>query len=65
MGSALRQRTDAATLYRTARARGLAVRSSIHCLIAAVALRTDNAVLAVDRDFDASSQVAELELVGP
>jgi len=56
---------DAATLYRTARARGLIVRSSIDCLIAAVALRTDNAILAVDRDFDALAQVSELELVTP
>ena len=56
---------DAATLYRTARARGLTVRSSIDCLIAAVALRTDNAILALDRDFDTLAQIADLELVTP
>lgn len=56
---------DAARLYRSARARGLTVRSSIDCLIAAVALRTQNAILAVDRDFEALAQVSDLELVEP
>lgn len=56
---------DAATLYRTARARGLTVPSSIDCLISAVALRTGNRILAVDRDFEALAQVSELELVAP
>jgi predicted nucleic acid-binding protein len=56
---------DAASLYRTARARGLTVRSSIDCLIAAVALRTANPVLALDRDFEALAQITELELVTP
>lgn len=54
---------DAATLHRTARARGLTVRSTIDCLIAAVALRTGNPILAVDRDYEALAQVSELELV--
>lgn len=61
----LRDWEDAATLYRTARTRGLTVRSSIDCLIAAVALRTDSALLAVDRDFEALAQVSDLELVTP
>lgn len=56
---------DAAQLYRSSRARGLTVRSSIDCLIAAVALRTENAILAVDRDFEALAQVSDLELVEP
>jgi hypothetical protein len=56
---------DAALLYRSARSRGLTVRSSIDCLIAAVALRTGNAILALDRDFGALAQVSELELVEP
>src|SRR5680860_503250 len=41
---------DAAQLYRAARSKGLTVRSSIDCLIAAVALRTSSPVLALDRD---------------
>lgn len=56
---------DAARLYRSARVRGLTVRSSIDCLIAAVAIRTENAILATDRDFEALAQVADLELVEP
>ena len=56
---------DAARLYRSARARGLTVRSSLDCLIAAVALRTDHAVLAVDRDFPALAQVSDLQLLDP
>jgi len=56
---------DAAHLYRSARARGLTVRSSIDCLIAAVALRSDNAILSVDRDHGALAQVSDLELVEP
>lgn len=55
----------AAHLYRTVRGRGRTVRSSIDCLIAAVALRTDNAILAVDRDFDVLARVCALELVAP
>ena len=56
---------DAATLYRATRARGLTVRSSIDCLIAAVALRTGNDVLAVDRGYEALAQVSDLGLVTP
>ena len=56
---------DAAQLYRTARAKGLTVRSSIDCLIAAVALRTGSPVLALDRDFEALAQVSDLVLEHP
>jgi predicted nucleic acid-binding protein len=56
---------DAAQLYRTARSKGLTVRSSIDCLIAAVALRTGNPVLALDRDFEALAQVSDLVLEHP
>lgn len=54
---------DAAQLYRTARARGRTVRSSIDCLIAAVAVRTGSPLLATDRDFQELARVSELELV--
>ena len=56
---------DAAQLYRSARSKGLTVRSSIDCLIAAVALRTGRPVLALDRDFDALAQVSGLVLEHP
>ena len=55
----------AAQLYRTARSKGLTVRSSIDCLIAAVALRTGSPVLALDRDFEALAQVSDLALEHP
>ena len=54
---------DAAHLYRSARTKGLTIRSSMDCLIAVVALRTGSQLLAVDRDFDALAQVSDLELV--
>jgi predicted nucleic acid-binding protein len=56
---------DAARLHRTARSRGLTVRSTIDCLIAAMALRTTSFVLARDRDFGALAAVSNLELVEP
>jgi predicted nucleic acid-binding protein len=51
---------EAAGLYRTARARGVTVRSSVDCLIAACALRHDLEVLHRDRDFDAIARVSPL-----
>lgn len=56
---------DAAQLYRSARGRGLTVRSSIDCLIAAVALRTGDPVMAADRNFPALAQVSDLEMIDP
>lgn len=53
---------DAAHLYRSARSKGRTVRSSMDCLIAAVALRTGSQLLAVDRDFEALADVSDLEL---
>jgi predicted nucleic acid-binding protein len=50
----------ASQLYRSARSRGLTVRSSIDCLIAAVALRTGSPVLARDRDLESLAQVSDL-----
>jgi predicted nucleic acid-binding protein len=43
---------EAAFLYRVCRANGVTVRSSLDCLIAAVAIRTGVPVLHHDRDFD-------------
>jgi predicted nucleic acid-binding protein len=51
---------DAIALYRLARRRGLTVRSSVDCLIAACALRHDLEVLHRDRDFSALAQISDL-----
>jgi predicted nucleic acid-binding protein len=53
----------AADLYRRCRARGSTIRSLLDCLIAAVAIRVDAAVLHEDRDFDALAQHTELRTV--
>ncbi len=52
---------EAAGLYRAARRRGLTVRSSTDCLIAACALRHDMTVLHHDRDFGMIADVAPLK----
>lgn len=51
--SSLRSYLRAAELYRALRQRGLAVRSTIDCIIAALAEETGSALLARDRDLDA------------
>jgi len=51
---------EAVGLYRTARKRGLTVRSSVDCLIAACALRHDLEVLHRNRDFTAIARVSQL-----
>ena len=58
MGEALM--LDAVALYRSARRRGLTIRSSVDCLIAACALRHDLEVLHRDRDFPALARVSNL-----
>ena len=52
----------AASLARQARASGRPIRSTVDCLIAAVAIRTGMAVATIDRDFRAIAEVAPLEL---
>jgi predicted nucleic acid-binding protein len=52
---------EAVALYRAARRRGLSVRSSVDCLIAACALRHDLTVLHRDRDFALLARVAPLK----
>jgi predicted nucleic acid-binding protein len=54
---------EAAFLWRLCRANGETIRSSVDCLIAAVAIRTDTPVLAADRDFDALARHTPLELL--
>lgn len=51
---------EAVDLYRTARRRGITVRSSIDCLIAATALRHDLEILHRDRDYGLLGQVSRL-----
>ena len=51
---------EAVGLYRTARRRGLTIRSSVDCLIAACALRHDLEVLHRNRDFAAIARVSRL-----
>ena len=43
----------AAGIYRRCREEGATIRSPFGCLVAAVALRTDTPVLALDRDYEA------------
>lgn len=50
----------AVELYREGRRRGVTIRSSVDCLIAACALRHDLEVLHADRDFAALSEIAPL-----
>ncbi len=52
---------DAVQLYRSARRKGLTIRSGVDCLIAACALRNGLPVLHCDRDFDALARVSPLE----
>lgn len=54
---------DAATIYRSARRRGLTVRKLVDCLIAAVALRTGARLVHKDADFDVIGSVAPLDAV--
>lgn len=51
---------QAVELYRLARRRGLTVRSSTDCLIAACAIRHNLTVLHRDRDFQVLAQVSAL-----
>jgi predicted nucleic acid-binding protein len=53
---------EAASLYRSARNRGITVRSAVDCLIAACALRHDLTVLHSDRDYTLISEVAPLKV---
>jgi predicted nucleic acid-binding protein len=53
---------EAIDLYRRARRRGLTVRSSVDCLIAACAIRHDLELLHRDRDFPALAKVSALRV---
>ena len=52
---------QAVALYRRGRRRGVTVRSSIDCLVAASAVRHGLTVLHADRDFPALARVSDLQ----
>lgn len=56
----LARHLDAVDLYRLCRSRGVAVRSSVDCLIAACALQHDLEVLHRDRDYAHIAAVTQL-----
>ncbi len=51
---------EAVALYRSARRRGLTIRSSVDCMIAACALRHDLEILHRDRDFRVLALISNL-----
>ena len=53
----------AAQLYRAARRRGLTIRRTADCLIAAVCIRADRPLLHCDSDFDSLAEVSALQVV--
>lgn len=55
----------AAGIYRTCRAQGQTIRSTIDCLIARICLRDDCRLLTKDRDFDAIARSFPLERLKP
>jgi predicted nucleic acid-binding protein len=54
----------AAAIYQACRRGGHTPRGLADCLIAAIAIRNDVAVLASDKDFDVIAQHAPLQVVG-
>jgi predicted nucleic acid-binding protein len=54
---------EAANLYRAGRRRGLTIRSSVDCLIAACALRHDLPILHADRDYELLAEVSPLKTI--
>lgn len=53
----------AANIYRNLRAKGITVRKTIDCLIAAVALENDIPLLHCDRDFDLIEKHHHLKII--
>jgi predicted nucleic acid-binding protein len=53
----------AASIYRTLRARGITIRNSVDCMIAAVCIENEIALLHNDRDFEFIAQHFGLRLV--
>jgi predicted nucleic acid-binding protein len=59
----LRLFVSAAEIYRQARRRGITIRSSVACLIAAIAIDHNVPVWHRDRDFDAIARYTTLETI--
>lgn len=55
----------ASDLYRSGRRRGLSIRSSIDCLISAIALEYGASIWHRDRDFNEIAKYSELKLYSP
>jgi len=55
----------AAEIYRTLRRRGITIRKTIDCMIAAVALENDIPLLHRDRDFDPIKKYCGLKIYEP
>lgn len=53
---------DAANIYRDCRSRGLTIRKTIDCLIAATCLHAGAEIFHNDRDFDAIARVRNLKI---
>ncbi|MBV8218076.1 MAG: PIN domain nuclease [Solirubrobacterales bacterium] len=52
----------AAQLYRTARRKGVTIRKTLDCLIAAPCIRADAPLLHADADFDRLAQCSDLKI---
>jgi predicted nucleic acid-binding protein len=55
----------AAHMYRSLRARGITIRNPVDCMIAAVCIENNVALLHNDRDFDHISKHFDLKVVNP
>lgn len=51
---------EATSIYRLARKKGITVRSSVDCLIAAIAIRNQATVVHMDRDFSHIARISPL-----
>ena len=56
---------SAAYIYRSLRARGITIRNSVDCMIAAVCIENNVALLHDDRDFEPISKHFDLRIVNP
>lgn len=55
----------AATIYRTCRKRGLTIRKTVDCIIAATCIRADAELYHNDRDFEAIARIEPLKIYRP
>lgn len=54
---------DAAIIYRTLRNKGITIRKTIDCIIAAIALKYDMELLHLDKDFNEIEKHCQLKVV--